>query len=540
MLYACDVSEATSRPSGAPPGDLAPGVATVGAGEGKPSRGVVVAVLALVALRIVYWLLAPPNSDEAYYWAWGFHPALSYYDHPPLLAWTQGLVHAVLGRSTFALRLPAALCTVGTVLLGARIAGRLAPGLPSPGGAGPGSGLAGPGRRWVAFAAAALLGSPLFSMFTSFAWHDALLIFLCTLAAALLVDFLAEVAEGGRGSTLRLLAGAAVLGLAALAKYNSVFVGVGVAAAIAIDPRLRRLLRDPRLWLAAGVTVLVLSPIVVWNLQHGLASFRFHLGGRQGGAEGLRFRPRAVIDFLLPTVLLLSPALVAAGVAAFRRGPEGGAWAGVYRRVALATFVASTAVFLAMSLFSWTLYYWNIVAYVLLVPAAALVLARRPRLLRWHLGYGLVVAVVAVAHAVVIPLTAPFPSIQDDDSKEPFGWEEISAAVREELARGPGRFPATTDYRSAAHLAWALGTSDVAVVSNGRFTQFDYWAEPSRAGGTAVLVTDHREPMDDQIERRFDHVTHLRTVPVERLGLRIKSYEVWLGEGFHPRAVPPR
>jgi 4-amino-4-deoxy-L-arabinose transferase-like glycosyltransferase len=413
---------------------------------------------------------------------------------------------------------------VGTVLLGARIAARLA----------------GPGRGRVTFAAAALLGSPLLSMFTSFAWHDALLIFLCTLAASLFVDFLAEVADGGRGSTARLLAGAGVLGLAALAKYNSVFLGVGVLAAIVVDPRLRRLLRDPRLWLAAAVTLLVLSPIVVWNAQHGFASFRFHLGQRQGLSEGLRFRPRAVFDFLVPTVVLLSPALVVAAVDAFRRGDAAGAFAATWRRVALATLVASTGVFLAISLFSWTLYYWNIVAYVLLVPPAALVLARRPRLVRWHLGYGLVVATLAVAHAAVIPLTAPFPSIQDDDSKEPFGWEEISRAVSEELARGPGRFPATTDYRSAAHLAWALGTADVVVVSNGRFTQFDYWFDPSRAGGTAVVVTDHRDPMDDPTRRRFDRVTHLRSLPVDRLGLRIKTYDLWLGEGFRPRAVPPR
>jgi 4-amino-4-deoxy-L-arabinose transferase-like glycosyltransferase len=484
----------------------------------------VAAVAALVALRVVHWLLAPPNSDEAYYWTWGLHPALSYYDHPPLLAWTQGLVHAVLGRSHFALRLPAALSTLGIVLLGARIAARLAA----------------PGRGRVTFVAAALLGSPLFLMFTSFAWHDALLLFLCTLSASLLVDFLAEVAEGRRGSTARLFLGAAVLGLAALAKYNSVFVAVGVAAAIASDRRLRPLLRDPRLWIAAGITLLVLSPIVVWNLEHGLASFRFHLGQRQGISEGLRLRPMAPVHFLVPTLLLLSPPLVVAMVAAFRGAPSGGAWAGVYRRIALAAFASSTAAFLALSLVSWTLYYWNIVAYVLLVPPAAVVLAARPRLLRFHLAYGLVVATVLVAHAVVVPLTAPFPSIQDDDSKEPLGWQEISAAVAEELGRGPGRFPATTDYRSAAHLAWALGTADVVVVSDGRLTQFDYWLDPSRGGGTAVLVTDHRGPMDAGVAARFDRVTHLRTLPVDRLGLRIKSYDLWLAEGFHPRPVVTR
>ena len=94
MLYACGVSEATSRPPAAPSRGETPSAAAASAGaEGAPSRALVVAVLALVALRLAFWLLAPPNSDEAYYWTWGFHPALSFFDHPPLLAWTQGLAN---------------------------------------------------------------------------------------------------------------------------------------------------------------------------------------------------------------------------------------------------------------------------------------------------------------------------------------------------------------------------------------------------------------------------------------------------------------
>jgi 4-amino-4-deoxy-L-arabinose transferase-like glycosyltransferase len=63
-------------------------------------------LLAFILLRLVFWFATFPNPDEAYYWLWGQHPALSYYDHPPLEAWLQGLFTAVLGRSTFVLRLP--------------------------------------------------------------------------------------------------------------------------------------------------------------------------------------------------------------------------------------------------------------------------------------------------------------------------------------------------------------------------------------------------------------------------------------------------
>ncbi len=485
-----------------------------------PSRAVAAGVAALVALRLVHWLLAPPNSDEAYYWAWGQHPALSYYDPPGLVAWANRLVGAALGRSTLALRLPAALCTVGTLVVLARIATRLAE----------------PGRGRAVAVAAAFLGSPLLLMLTSFAWPDPLLVFLSALSTSLLAAFLAEVTAGGRGSTARLLAGAAALGLAGLAKYSAVFVGIGVAIAVASDRRLRPLLRDARLWAAAGVALLAVSPVLVWNQAHGLASFRYHLVDRQGFAAGLHASAAGPVHFVVPTILLLSPTLAAAMVAALRAPAPASGLGATYRRVALAVAGASTAVFLSLSVVGSSQYYWNVVAYVVLLPPAALALAARPRLLRAHLAYGVTAAALLVAHATVIPFSAFFPWSRDEDSREPLGWSGIAAAVSAELRRGPGRFPATTDYRSGAHLAWALGTADVVVLS-ARRSEFDYWVDPARAGETAILVSDARAPMCPDVAGRFEKVTHLASVPVERLGVRIKTYELWAAEGFRPPAA---
>ena len=37
-------------------------------------------------MRVLYALFAGPSPDEAYYWLWGQHPGLSYYDHAPFHA----------------------------------------------------------------------------------------------------------------------------------------------------------------------------------------------------------------------------------------------------------------------------------------------------------------------------------------------------------------------------------------------------------------------------------------------------------------------
>ena len=50
--------------------------------------------VAFLALKLVLLVAARPFMDETYYWLWGQHLALSYFDHPPLVGWTQALAPA--------------------------------------------------------------------------------------------------------------------------------------------------------------------------------------------------------------------------------------------------------------------------------------------------------------------------------------------------------------------------------------------------------------------------------------------------------------
>ena len=56
-------------------------------------------VLYLLGLKLWFGLAVTPMGDEAYYWMWGQHLSWSYFDHPPLHGWLQGLVAAVFGWS---------------------------------------------------------------------------------------------------------------------------------------------------------------------------------------------------------------------------------------------------------------------------------------------------------------------------------------------------------------------------------------------------------------------------------------------------------
>ena len=92
------------RASASPPTEL-----TVLERIGQPF-GLVALILLFLALQALYGAHLPLFGDEAYYWAWSRQPALSYFDHPPMVAWLLRLA-TMLATSEAAVRLVPLLCT---------------------------------------------------------------------------------------------------------------------------------------------------------------------------------------------------------------------------------------------------------------------------------------------------------------------------------------------------------------------------------------------------------------------------------------------
>jgi 4-amino-4-deoxy-L-arabinose transferase-like glycosyltransferase len=217
-------------------------------------------LLGFLVLRLIFWGLTFPNPDEAYYWLWGQHWDWSYYDHPGFQAWGQGLLTAMLGRSRVVLRLPNLLSTTLVVVTLYRITAYLY----------------GPqvrDRFWLVLLLVA--SSPLFFLFLALGWHDHWLVTFTLLSSFYFVRFADAYAKDGSGRTTDLMAAALFLGLAGLCKYTALLVGLSFAATLLSQRSQRRLYLDPRLYLAVGLVILVLSPIGLWNWQHDFFSWRF-------------------------------------------------------------------------------------------------------------------------------------------------------------------------------------------------------------------------------------------------------------------------
>ncbi|MEO0987661.1 MAG: glycosyltransferase family 39 protein [Cyanobacteria bacterium J06639_14] len=476
----------------------------------------------LIGLRVVFGLGAFPNPDEAYYWLWGQHLDWSYFDHPPFHAWIQGLFTKVLGRSHFVLRLPTVISSGLLLWLYSKICGRLY------------------GRQanhafWLTLLL--LLTSPLLFLFLAMAWHDHWLIVFGLAASFCLIRFL----SGDRLEDYPWLYGAGILiGLAALCKYVALFLGLGFLAAIGSEARWRSLLKNGHLYGAIALALLVTTPIFWWNAQHDFASFQFYLGRSVQAESPTPIQWFGPIGFGLLSILIFGP--IHTGVLVKAAFQEPATYFGTtYRRVAFAVFAVSTIGLGVLSLKVPVLYYWNILAYPLLLPLMAGIFLNPYRSAdlrhRWWLrgtaGLGLVVAILLVAHYTLFPWSALAGETGDEDTRMLYGWSQVAEQVQQAAATFPmAPLLLTTDYRSAAALAYVLQDATVMSVS-GRIDQFDFWYDAIALDGKdAVLVGDRWHPICPAHLQMFDRTDPAETIAVKRFGIFIKDYMLVRGYGF--------
>lgn len=189
--------------------------------------------------------------DELYYAACAHHLDWGYVDHPPLSAVVARAVIALAGHSYVALRVVAALAHAATVVLAARLAGRL-------GGGAFARLLAGLG---VALAPIALALGSFYSM-------NALdLLFWVALA-----DLAAGQLAGG--APRRWLLFGAVAGVGLQNKVSVLFLGSGLLVGLVLARR-RDVVGARWIWLGAGVAALLFAPHLAWQHAHGWPTLEF-------------------------------------------------------------------------------------------------------------------------------------------------------------------------------------------------------------------------------------------------------------------------
>src|SRR3954468_21220145 len=64
----------------------------------------IIIIAAMTALRVLYASVIDLRTDEAYYWTWSKESALSFLDHPPMIAWFIRFGTALFGDTNLGVR----------------------------------------------------------------------------------------------------------------------------------------------------------------------------------------------------------------------------------------------------------------------------------------------------------------------------------------------------------------------------------------------------------------------------------------------------
>jgi 4-amino-4-deoxy-L-arabinose transferase-like glycosyltransferase len=406
-------------------------------------------LIALTALaRLVLAASLGLSVDESYTVAISRHLAASYFDHPPLHVWLAGLAARLSGSERpLLLRLPDICLFAASTWLMLRVTAHAY------------------GERAGLWAAVAFNLAPLFTLNAAGGiLPDGPLVLFALLAVLCFMRAL-PATDAPRPQLLWMLAAGCASGLALLSKYTALFTVASLALyLLSCRPRL---LTTPAPWLAALAVLILVTPVLVWNAEHGWASFAFQ-GGR---ARPVAFSPgRALLDFagqLLYVLPWTALALLAALWRALRRGPRDPvAW--LFACLAVLPIVAFTLVGLwAEALPHWAAVGW-LFAFPLLGERLARLEERAPRL---------PARLAAISGAFVVLVVALWTSQADlgwierlapgfarhDPTLDQLDWKALKPVVMQMRSRNPELVVAAVSWIDAGKADYALG-GDVPVV----------------------------------------------------------------------------
>jgi len=245
------------------------------------TRWLILVAAASLALRLWIAHALPITGDEAFFYWWGVFKDWGYYDHPPMVGWLIGLMRALLGDATWAIRLPVVLLPLA---LGAMLWWALKP----------------LNRERAAWGLLFFWLAPI-NWLNTLITTDTPLIFWSVLSAAMLLRAEQRGPMDRRAWTLYALAGL-FLGCAFLSKYFSVVLGLAYLVYFALYRRER--------WPALALLVLCALPgpaiNIAWNMSHGWPNIMFNVFNRNQDAAFEWNKPLLYAGMLL---YLITPAV---------------------------------------------------------------------------------------------------------------------------------------------------------------------------------------------------------------------------------------
>jgi 4-amino-4-deoxy-L-arabinose transferase-like glycosyltransferase len=478
-------------------------------------RPIVQLIAATTLIRLAFAATTGLGVDESYMVTAGRALSLGYFDHPPASWWLSwGAAHLLGTEAPIAVRLPFILLFAWSQFLVWRIGCVVA------------------SRQAGFWAAVALNISPVFGVTTAIWVLPDGPLDTALLGAALCLLYALR-RHGGRASAWWAAAGVCA-GLALCSKYSAILTIAGAFLYLAVTPAHRPWLRRPQPYLAAALTLLVFSPVLIWNATHGWASFAFQ-GDR---AMGFRFHPLMPLQTLAGEALFILPwfwvPMMIAFVAALRRGA-------VWPHRLLACLAAPPIVGFAV-ISAWSsqriLYHWAAPGYLMLFPLLGDTIAHlldRAWMRRMLATSGTLVLLAMLAIASQLQFDWLGGSLaavmRNDPTAEGLDWTSLQQDLRSRGLLPPGTLVAALNWRDAGKIGYGLGPDSTMLCLSSDSRQFGIADPPRDHAGQDVLLllVDPAERATEQAKAWFQTIDTLAPSAVRFHGRVLRTIKVLRG-----------
>jgi 4-amino-4-deoxy-L-arabinose transferase-like glycosyltransferase len=448
----------------------------------------------LIAIYSLYHVICnaglPLHPDEAYYWLWSRHLNLSYYDHPPLIAYLIRLF-TLTETTEWSVRLAAVFCmgiaAVYTYLLAKRIFD----------------------EQTALYAVFMLLSLPATNMGFTIVTPDAPLMLFW--AASMYFAYLALTEDR---ISHHILTGIS-MGLLLLSKYTAVLF-LGSLLFFLVIKRPRKLL-EWKAWLAVAIAFLLFLPVIWWNHEHHWISFAFQY--HHGTSDVFHVRLGSLFAFLGGQFLVFGPLffpLLVWGACRSRL------FRGDFDRFYLFSFFLVPMVFFFYkSFFKEMSLNWGAAALIsgMILCAHLVALLRLKKIL-----------VSGVVLSLLMTLLIQFPQLfflppKYNMLNRLYGPKEAVQQLQKYIR--PGDILFADHLRRASMLSfYTRGHPRVFIPTRTRFSQFNVWDKHIRFSHMKGMYLSRR-PNSKELQKIFGSVQLLKKMVFHRQGFRETVFYVY-------------
>lgn len=473
-------------------------------------------LVSLVA--IAHFILAffiPLGADEAHYALYGLMPDWSYFDHPPLVGWLQ-ILPMWLAPFDWAARIVPILLFIALNYLLFKLVKRLYPS---------------DNENWLGFWSLVLLNTIILFNLMGFGMLPDNPLMVIFLAIVLVFHKLIKDNQTKDWIFLGIL-----VGLAALAKYTAITI-LGSLILILLFENRWVWLKQSGVYIASAIALIMIAPILYWNMQHDWASFIYQI---EHGTKADFWSIERLLRSQAIQLLVYSPLLFIVGWLIIFNPKN---YFNSSHRLLLAFSLPIMFLFAYTSGYEESLPHWVALAWLLLIPIVVNVLWQK-RDAKWlkavialHLVFN--IGLIIFAHSLLVT-----PWLSNGNQQNPlereFGWDKAAEIAKQLQAENNNLALFVPNWSYGSHLSWSARPQPV-YIANKKQTQFPYWYGSPSSGMNGLLVVPHYDDVPPNVGRpyHFEKCLLLKQADFKKYDKIVVSYYFYKCTNFQEPIEQP-